>query len=100
MHPEEPRVSAATVNKQLGAVMAIASWAHANGVIPEDTPWSDPFAKMSIQEDQSERTSFETAELQRLFAAPVFTRHEYPQGGQGAAAYWLPLLALLTGAAR
>jgi integrase len=97
-HPEEPRVSAATVNKQLGAVMAIASWGRANGVIPEDTPWSDPFAKMSVQEDQSERTSFETAELQRLFAAPVFTRHEYPQGGRGAAAFWLPLLALFTGA--
>jgi integrase len=97
-HPEAPRVSAATVNKQLGAVMAIASWAHANGVIPEDTPWSDPFAKMSIQEDQSERTSFETTELQRLFVAPVFTRHEYPQGGRGSAAFWLPLLALFTGA--
>ncbi len=97
-HPGAPRVSAATVNKQLGAVMAIASWAHANGSIPEDTPWSDPFAKMSVQEDQSERTSFETAELQRLFAAPVFTRHEYPQGGRGSAAFWLPLLALLTGA--
>jgi hypothetical protein len=58
-HPGAPRVSAATVNKQLGAVMAIASWAHANGVTPEDTPWSDPFAKMSIQEDQSDRTSFD-----------------------------------------
>jgi integrase len=97
-HPEAPRVSAATVNKQLGAVMAIASWAHANGIIPEDTPWSDPFAKMSVQEDQSERTSFEIAELHRLFAAPVFTRHEYPEGGRGPAAFWLPLLALLTGA--
>jgi integrase len=97
-HPEAPKVSAATVNKQLGAVMAIASWGHANGIIPEDAPWSDPFAKMSVQEDQSERTSFETAELQRLFAAPVFTRHEYPEGGRGSTAFWLPLLALLTGA--
>ena len=97
-HPEAPRVSAATVNKQLGAVMAIASWAHANGIMPEDAQWSDPFAKMSIQEDQSERTSFETAELQQLFAAPAFTEHEYPEGGRGPAAFWLPLLALFTGA--
>jgi integrase len=97
-HPEAPRVSAATVNKQLGAVMAIASWAHANGIMPEDALWSDPFAKMSIQEDQSERTSFETAELQQLFAAPAFTEHEYPEGGRGPAAFWLPLLALFTGA--
>ncbi len=97
-HPEAPRVSGATVNKQLGGVRAIASWAHANGIIPEDAPWSDPFAKMHVQEDQSDRTSFETAELQLLFAAPAFTKHEYPEGGRGPAAFWLPLLALLTGA--
>jgi len=97
-HPEVTKVSGATVNKQIGAVQAIASWAHGNGVIPDDTPWSNPFANMSVQEDQSERTSFETAELQLLFATPVFTRHEYPQGGRGPAAFWLPLLALLTGA--
>jgi integrase len=97
-HPEVTKVSGATVNKQIGAVQAIASWGHANGIIPEDAPWSDPFAKMHVQEDQSDRTSFETAELQLLFAAPVFTRHEYPVGGRGLAAFWLPLLALLTGA--
>jgi integrase len=97
-NPEASRVSAASVNKQLGAVMAIASWAHANGIMPEDAPWSNPFANMSVQEDQSERTSFETGELQLLFAAPAFTKHEYPEGGRGSAAFWLPLLALFTGA--
>jgi hypothetical protein len=29
-------------------------------------------------DEQSERTSFETAELRLLFAAPVFNEHEYP----------------------
>jgi len=97
-HPSIPKVSAGTVNKQLGALQAIAGWAEQNGLLPEDTPWSNPFAKMKVREEQSERTSFETAELKLLFAAPVFTKHEYPQGARGPAAFWLPLLALFTGA--
>jgi integrase len=97
-HPSIPKVSAGTVNKQLGALQAIAGWADQNGLIPEDTAWSNPFAKMKVREEQSERTSFETAELQLLFASPVFTEHEYPEGARGPAAFWLPLLALFTGA--
>jgi len=97
-HPNVPKVSAGTVNKQLGALQAIAGWAEQNGLILEDTAWSNPFAKMKVREEQSERTSFETAELKLVFAAPVFTKHEYPQGARGPAAFWLPLLALFTGA--
>jgi integrase len=97
-HPEAPKVSPGTINKQLGAVQAVAVWASANGVIPEDTAWSDPFAKMRVPGEQSERTSFASPDLKLLFAAPVFTNHEYPEGGRGPAAFWLPLLALFTGA--
>jgi integrase len=97
-HPDVPKVSPGRVNKQLGAVQAIAAWAYANGVIPEDTAWADPFAKMRVQGEQSERTSFENPDLKLLFAAPVFTEHEYPEGGRGPAAFWLPLLSLFNGA--
>jgi integrase len=97
-HPDVPRVSAGTVNKQFGAVQAIAVWGYANGVVPEDAAWADPFAKMRLQGEDSERTSFESPDLQLLFAAPVFTQHEYPEGGRGPAAYWLPLLTMFNGA--
>jgi integrase len=97
-HPDAPRVSAGTVNKQFGAVQAIAVWGYANGVVPEDAAWADPFAKMRLQGEDSERTSFESPDLQLLFAAPVFTQHEYPEGGRGPAAYWLPLLTMFNGA--
>ena len=33
-----------------------------------------------------------------IFSTPVFTKGERPEGGQGNAAFWLPLLALFTGA--
>ena len=97
-HPDVPKVSPATINKQLGALGAIAEWAFAKGVIPEDTPWTNPFANMRVQGERSGRTSFEIPELRLLFAAPVFTRHEYPEGGHGPAAFWLPILALFNGA--
>ncbi len=97
-HPEAPKVSPGTINKQLGAVQAVAVWGASNGVIPEDAAWADPFAKMRVPGEQSERTSFENPDLKRLFAAPVFTKHQYPAGGRGPAAFWLPLLALFNGA--
>jgi integrase len=97
-HPEAPKVAPGTVNKQFGAVQAIAGWGYANGIIPEDTAWADPFTKMRVQGEQSERTSFENPDLKLLFAAPVFTEHDYPEGGRGPAAFWLPLLSLFNGA--
>lgn len=97
-HPEAQKVSAGTVNKQLGAVQAIAGWGNHNGIIPDDTPWSDPFQKMRVEEEQSERTSFVSSELQKIFDAPLFTAHEWPEGAGGAAGVWLPLLSLFNGA--
>jgi integrase len=97
-HPEASKVSPGTINKQMGAVGAVAEWAFANGVVPEDVLWSNPFAKMRVQGEDSERTSFENPDLKLLFAAPVFTKHEYPEGGRGPAAFWLPLLSLFNGA--
>lgn len=97
-HPEASKVSAGTVNKQLGAVQAIAGWAHHNGVIPDDVPWSDPFQKMRVEEEQSGRGPFTIQELQAILDAPLFTHQESPTGAKGSAGVWLPLLALFNGA--
>lgn len=97
-HPEAQRVSSGTVNKQLGGVQAIAGWGYHNGVVPDDTPWSDPFQKMRVEEEQSERAPFVTSELQKIFKDPLFTAHQWPDGARGAAGVWLPLLSLFNGA--
>lgn len=97
-HPEVLKVSPGTVNKQLGALQAIAGWAHHNGIIPDDVAWSDPFHKMRMEEEQSGRAPFVVKELQKIFDAPLFTAHEWPVGAKGAAGVWLPLLALFNGA--
>lgn len=97
-HPSLPKVSPGTVNKQLGAVQAIAGWGHHAGLVPEDVPWSDPFSEMRLEEEQSEREPFDARDLQTIFNAPLFTEHKLPIGAKGDAGTWLPLLALFAGA--
>ena len=43
---------------------------------------------------------FTSEELKALFSSPVFVRAERPRGGKGEAAFWLPLIALYSGARR
>jgi integrase len=99
-HSDAPRLSNGTINKLMGGVQAVAVWARDQGIIPDEVSWSDPFAKMRVEEDEPDREPFSIAELKQLFASPVFTHGERPKGGQGDAAFWLPLLGLFTGARR
>ncbi len=95
-HPEAQKIAASTINKLLGGVQAVGRWARSEDLVPD--AWADPFADIRIDEDESERAPFETDELQVIFNTPVFTEGERPEGGRGEAAFWLPLLALFTGA--
>ena len=97
-HPAEQKVTPGTVNKQIGAVQAIAGWGRHNGLVPEDAPWSDPFEEMRLEEEQSQRAPFDVRDLQTIFNTPLFTAHELPVGAKGDAGIWLPLLALFAGA--
>lgn len=100
-HPEAQKINPGTVNKLLGGVQAIAIWARdKGGMVPDDVPWADPFSKMRLLVDDSDRAPFEPDELQAIFSSTVFTKGERPTGGKGEAAFWLPLLGLFTGARR
>lgn len=95
-HPEALKIAPSTINKLLGGVQAVGRWARKADLVPDT--WADPFADIRIEEDDSERAPFDTKELQAIFNAPVFTEDERPEGGKGETAFWLPLLALFTGA--
>jgi hypothetical protein len=97
-HPTVQKVSAGTVNKQIGAVQAVAGRGRHNGLVPEDAPWSNPFEEMRLEEEQSEREPFDARDLQTIFDAPLFTERKIPVGAKGDAGIWLPLLALFAGA--
>ena len=99
-HPEVQKIATPTLNKLLGGVQTIALWARDKGMVPEDLPWSDPFSRMRLKEDPSDRDAFTVTELNLLFAASVFTKDERPTPGRGEAGFWLPLLSLYSGARR
>jgi integrase len=76
----------------------VLNWARKNGVIPDEVPWADPVAGMRLKEPRSKRRPWEPEELSLLFGSPIYRLGERPLGGKGEAAYWLPLLALFSGA--
>jgi hypothetical protein len=99
-HSEAQKIAAPTLNKLLGGVQTVALWAHKTGMVPEDLPWADPFSKMRLKEAGSDRDAFTIGELNKLLASSVFTQMDRPAPGRGEAAFWLPLLALYSGARR
>jgi integrase len=97
-HPGTECIVAATINKWLNCLGAVLNWARKNGLIPDDVVWSDPVSGMRLPEVRSQRQPWEPEELSLLFGSPIYLRGERPTGGKGEAAYWLPLLALFSGA--
>lgn len=47
---------------------------------------------------REKRREFDESALRAIFGSPIYTADERPEGGAGEAVYWLPLLALYTGA--
>lgn len=75
----------------MGAMQAALSWARdKNGMIP-DHLWTDPFSKMRLKEDDPEGGPFEPDELHRLFE---------DVSRRDGVDFWLPIVALYTGARR
>ncbi len=96
-----PPVHAATVNKSLNIPGAIVSHAEAAGKLDAVPGFRNFFRGMKLAVDaraEEERQPFATADLQAIFGTGVYTAGNRPRGGGGEAAYWLPLVALLSGA--
>jgi integrase len=97
-HPGMMCIGAATINKWLTCLQGVLNWARKNGVIPDEVVWADPVSGMRLKAARSQRRPWELDELSILFGSPVYLHGERPTGGKGEAAFWLPLLALYSGA--
>lgn len=89
-------IAAGTVRKQFGALSAMLELAVEKALLP-DNPARGLRLSTSVGEPQT-KLAFNAAELRAVFSTPIYSVGERPQGGAGQAAYWLPLLALYTGA--
>ena len=104
-HPDAigPMPHASTVNKALQLLAAITAHSVREGHMDKVGGFANPFdkgIKLAIDQRGAEgREIFEPADLRALYGTPVYTaENKRPQGGAGEAAYWLPLLGLMTGA--
>lgn len=97
-HAGTPCIGAATINKWLTCLQSVLNWARKNGVIPDEVVWADPVSGMRLKVPRSKRRPWETDELSVLFGSPIYLQGARPKGGKGEAAYWMPLLALYSGA--
>jgi integrase len=95
-----PPRDGATVNKLLAMLGAIVSRSEADGRMDGVAGWTNPFDKrlrLALDTREPGRELFATAELRALFASPVYSHGLRPRGGGGEAAFWFPLVAMLSG---
>jgi integrase len=88
-------ISVATAKKQFGALAAMLEVAVEEGLLARNPARA---IRLPAASQEKMRLPFEQAELRAIFSTPIYARGERPEGGADAAAYWLPLLALYTGA--
>lgn len=90
------RLSAASVKKYLTAIRTVLEWAAENGYREDN-----PAARIKVREARNSadtRLPYSKDDLNVIFSSPVYTEKFRPKAAAGEAAYWLPMLALYTGA--
>lgn len=97
-----PPKAPGTINKAFQLLAAIVEDARKRSELEEATAWPNHFPSARIDEDDNEerdREPFSADDLKRIFVdGPVHGQGKRQEGGQGEAQWWLPLLALWTGA--
>jgi integrase len=74
----------------------LLQWAADNGHAPNNV--AHGITVKDTQAAKNKRKPFDLPALNAIFASPVYAKGERPTQGRGEAAYWIPLLALFTGA--
>lgn len=93
---EVTRLSPNSVKKYLTALRTVLEWA-AENAYRDDNP-AQGIKVREARNSADKRLPYASDDLKLIFNSPVYTEKFRPSGGAGEAAYWLPLLALYTGA--
>jgi integrase len=89
-------VSPANANAKLSCLRTLLSYAAQNGLTDKNA--AEGVRVLDKDRERRKRKEFDLASLAAIFSSPVYSADERPTQGRGEAAYWLPLLALFTGA--
>jgi len=93
------RVSRSSVQKALASINSVLGWARQEGYIEQNPAAMIRPRSSGLEDDDEGREPYDADDLAAIFErSPVFAKGERPKGGRGEAAYWLPVLALYTGA--
>ena len=88
--------SPANIKQKLSRLRTLLQWAadngHAASNVAHGITIKDP------QAAKNKRKPFDLLALNAIFGSPIYANGERPTQGRGEAAYWIPLLALFTGA--
>lgn len=88
--------SPANTNTKISRLATLIQWAMDNELATEN-----PAKGVTVKDPdkgRNKRREFDLASLNAIFSSPVYAKGERPTQGKGDAAYWMPLLALYTGA--
>ncbi len=88
--------AAGTIKRKLTALRTLFKWA-----IEHEWCRDNPAAGIEVRGSKvarDKRQPFEAEHLKAIFSGPIHAKGERPKGGGGDAAFWLPILALYTGA--
>lgn len=92
--------AATTVNKIVQVLGGIISRAEREGYLDRVPGFVNPFGKairFSVDSHQTRRKHFEKSDLKTIFESDVYADNIRPVGGGGEAAFWFPLIGLLSG---
>lgn len=88
--------TAANTNMKLSRLQTLLQWAEDN-----DYRQGNPAKGVRVLNTdaaKNKRKPFDVGSLNAIFSSPVYSEKARPTQGRGEAAFWLPLLALFTGA--
>lgn len=94
-----PRLRPQTVkDKALAAIAAILGFACQEGMVDRNVANGVAVRKAKEDEDEQEVLFFSPEQVEKIIRSPVFSEGERPLGGASEAGFWVPLIALFSGA--
>jgi integrase len=88
--------TAANIKMKLSRLRTLLQWAADNGHAASNV--AHGVTIKDTQAARNKRKPFDLEALNAIFGSPVYAEGQRPTQGRGEAAYWIPLLALFTGA--